>query len=196
MTLTSESVAKFMPAFLAAQAEFGPAIKAALNPHFQSRYVDLDGALEAVQPALLKHKIAVTQPTRIAEGTTILVTRFIHESGEWIGGEYPVRAQQQTPQSEGSALTYARRYALMALAGIAPEDDDGNSGSRPAPQPQAQQTPKQKLFGEIRTAGRARGLGTDSDIKSDFASWSQGEDINSADEVALQKYLASLKAPN
>jgi hypothetical protein len=194
MTLSSESLTKFMPAFLAAQAEFGPAIKGALNPHFQSRYVDLDGALEAVQPALLKHRIAVTQPTRIDGTTTILVTRFIHESGEWIGGEYPVRAQQQTPQSEGSALTYARRYALMALAGIAPEDDDGNSGSRQPPPPPP--TAKQKLWGEIRIAARARGLGTDSDIKADFASYSQGDDINEADEAQLRKYLGTLKAPS
>jgi hypothetical protein len=65
----------------------------------------------------------------------VLVTRLIHESGEWLGSRYPVHPVKADPQGEGSALTYARRYALMALVGIAPEDDDGNAANAAANKP-------------------------------------------------------------
>jgi len=125
--LTSDSISAFMPAFLKAQAAFKPAIKDATNPHFKSKYVALDGVLEAVAKPLRDCGIAIVQQTDIEDAQTVLITRLIHESGEWIAGRYPVHPVKADPQGEGSALTYARRYALMALVGIAPEDDDGNA---------------------------------------------------------------------
>lgn len=140
-TLTSDTLTNIVPALIAAQKSFKPAIKDSTNPAFRSKYVSLDAVLEAVSEALLNAGIALVQATdRDDDGTTLLVTRLIHTSGEWIGSRYPVRPVKQDPQGEGSALTYARRYALMALVGIAPEDDDGNAASqRPkeqAPKPE------------------------------------------------------------
>ena len=136
--LTSESITAIMPAFIKAQGNFAPALKKAENPHFKSKFVALDGVIDAVSDALRAEGIAIMQQTDVTEnGGTILISRLIHESGEWIAGRYPVHPVKSDPQGEGSALTYARRYALMALVGIAPEDDDGNAATKAANKEQA-----------------------------------------------------------
>ena len=131
------SITKLMPALINAQAKFKPAVKDAENPHFGSAFVSLTGVLNAVTDALREQRIAVLQLTDVEpDGRTVLLTRLVHESGEWIGGRYPINPVKQDPQSYGSALTYARRYALMSLVGIAPEDDDGHAASQaPAEEP-------------------------------------------------------------
>lgn len=125
--LTSDTITKIMPALIKAQGDFAPAVKAKVNPHFKSKYVPLDAVLDAIAEPLRANGIAIVQQTDIEDARTVLVTRLVHASGEWIAGRYPVHPVKADPQGEGSALTYARRYALMALVGIAPEDDDGNA---------------------------------------------------------------------
>jgi len=118
-------------AFVAAKKEFAPALKTSTNPHFRSKYADLAGCLEAVNDALLNHGIAIIQETAESDSGVVVETVFIHESGETIrGGKLHVPASKQDPQGYGSALTYARRYSIMAACGIAAEDDDGNAASR------------------------------------------------------------------
>lgn len=120
-------------AFVKAKRAFGPALKDKTNPHFRSKYADLGACIDAVEDPLLQNGIAFIQETfEDASGVTV-ETVFIHESGESMRcGKLHVPAAKQDPQGYGSALTYARRYSLMAACGIAPEDDDGNaaSGSR------------------------------------------------------------------
>lgn len=128
--LSSESIAALMPALIKAQSAFAPAVKAKVNPHFKSKYVPLDAVIDAIAQPLRDNGIAIVQQTDIEDARTVLITRLVHESGEWIAGRYPVHPVKADPQGEGSALTYARRYALMAIAGIAPEDDDGNAAVR------------------------------------------------------------------
>jgi len=126
------SIAK---AFVAAKKEFAPALKTSSNPHFRSKYADLAGCLEAVNDALLANGIAVFQETSLCEDGVVVETVFLHESGETLrGGKLHVPASKQDPQGYGSALTYARRYSIMAACGIAAEDDDGNAASRPRQQ--------------------------------------------------------------
>lgn len=121
-------------AFVAAKKAFAPALKTSSNPHFKSKYADLAGCLEAVNDALLEAGIAVYQETSECETGIIIETVFLHESGETLrGGKLHVPAAKQDPQGYGSALTYARRYSLMAACGIAAEDDDGNAASKPKP---------------------------------------------------------------
>jgi len=118
-------------AFVKAQKEFAPALKTSTNPHFKSKYVGLDGCIEAVIDALNNSGIALMQPTHLDETGVTVETIFLHESGEMLsGGKLHVPAAKQDPQGYGSALTYARRYSLMSACGIAPEDDDGNAGSK------------------------------------------------------------------
>lgn len=119
-------------AFVAAKREFGPALKDKTNPAFRSKYADLGACLDAVEGPLLAHGIALYQETfEDATGVTV-ETVMLHESGESLRcGKLHVPASKQDPQGYGSALTYARRYSLMAACGIAPEDDDGNAATRP-----------------------------------------------------------------
>jgi hypothetical protein len=118
-------------ALVKAQREFGPALKTSRNPHFKSKYADLSAVVEAVIDGLNNNGIALIQQTHECESGVIVETLLIHESGEQIsGGRLHVPASKQDAQGYGSALTYARRYSLMATTGIAPEDDDGNAASK------------------------------------------------------------------
>ena len=98
---------------------------------------------ESARKALAENGLAVTQTTDVGEsGEMVMLTTLMHTSGEWIGGVYPIRPTQNTPQGMGSAITYARRYSLSALLGLtADDDDDGNaaSGKHGAPEPQQAQ---------------------------------------------------------
>jgi hypothetical protein len=118
-------------ALVKAQKAFGPALKSSTNPHFRSRYADLSACVEAVIDALNNNGIALIQRNHPADNGVIVETVFIHESGETLEcGQLHVPATKHDAQGYGSALTYARRYSLMAACGIAPEDDDGNAASR------------------------------------------------------------------
>lgn len=133
-------------ALVKAQKEFGPALKTSSNPHFRSKYADLSACVEAVIDGLNNNGIFLMQTSHLCEDGVIVETVFIHESGEQISaGKLHVPASKQDAQGYGSALTYARRYALMSACGIAPEDDDGNASSKkpPAPpKPAPEPTPK------------------------------------------------------
>jgi ERF superfamily len=118
-------------ALVKAQRGFAPALKTSTNPHFRSKYVDLAGCVEAVVDSLNAAGIALIQRTSQDDTGVTVETVFVHESGEMLEcGKLHVPASKQDPQGYGSALTYARRYSLMAACGIAPEDDDGNAASR------------------------------------------------------------------
>jgi hypothetical protein len=123
-------VKELYTAFIAAQAEFSALKKDATNPHFKMQYATLAAALDAVLPALNKHGLGVFQKTTPEDKGVRVETYFIHTSGEQLmAGELYLPAVKADPQGFGSALTYARRYSLMAACGIAPEDDDANSAT-------------------------------------------------------------------
>jgi hypothetical protein len=118
-------------ALVKAQQAFGPALKSSTNPHFKSRYADLAACVEAVVDSLNNNGIALIQQNQPSPDGVIVETIFLHESGESLNcGQLFVPANKHDAQGFGSALTYARRYSLMAACGIAPEDDDGNTASR------------------------------------------------------------------
>jgi hypothetical protein len=119
-------------ALVKAQKAFGPALKTSTNPHFKSRYADLSACVEAVIEGLNDNGVMLMQQCHECDNGVTVETMFIHESGEtFSAGKLHVPASKQDPQGYGSALTYARRYSLMAACGIAPEDDDGNAASKP-----------------------------------------------------------------
>jgi len=119
-------------ALVRAQRAFGPALKDKTNPAFKTKYADLGACIEAVIDGLNANGIALIQKQHPHEGGVSVETVFVHESGEtFSAGILSVPAAKQDPQGYGSALTYARRYSLMAACGIAPEDDDGNAASKP-----------------------------------------------------------------
>lgn len=126
---------KVAAAFVKAQKEFGRALKLSSNLAFKqngkaSRYADLASCIDAVIDALNNNGIALIQRTYECKDGVMLETVFIHESGEVLeAGMLHVPATKHDAHGYGSALTYARRYSLMAACGIAPEDDDGNAAS-------------------------------------------------------------------
>jgi len=93
----------------------------------QFRYAPLSSGLEIVRKTLGQHEIAMVQTTAIdqAAGIVCLTTVLAHSSGEWIASDWPIRPVAETarPHRMGAALTYARRYALFSLVGIAGDDD-------------------------------------------------------------------------
>jgi len=126
-----EDIKQLATALVKAQKAFGPALKQSTNPHFKSRYADLAACVEAVIDSLNENGIALIQHTHESAVGVTVETMFLHESGENMRcGWLTVPAARQDPQGYGSALTYARRYSLMAACGIAPEDDDGNAASK------------------------------------------------------------------
>jgi hypothetical protein len=127
----SETRAELAKAMVAAQQSLGLVAKSAVNPHFKSRYADLATVLDAILPALNGAGISLLQaPGGDVEGNVTLTTTLLHESGEWMESTLTMRPTKADPQGVGSAITYARRYAALAVAGAAPEDDDGNSASQ------------------------------------------------------------------
>ena len=123
----SESITSLAAALVKAQAEMGGAVKDSSNPFFKSKYADLTSVVRAIKEPFAKHGLAYTQfPIRDDNGVGV-VTRLIHESGEWLEGEYILPMVKLDPQAAGSAITYARRYALQAMAGIPTADDDAES---------------------------------------------------------------------
>ena len=122
-------------AFVKAKKAFRPALKEKANPAFKgSKYADLSSCIEAVDDAFLANGIVMYQECHPDDAGVTVETVLLHESGESIrGGRLHVPASKQDPQGFGSALTYARRYSLMAACGMAPEDDDGNAASLKKP---------------------------------------------------------------
>jgi len=118
-----------------AQAEMGRALKESNNPAFRSKYADLGNVVDACLPALNKHEIAVIQPVCETEAGRVVKTILIHSSGECLECAVPLIVGKNDMQGLGSAITYGRRYGLMSMAGIAPEDDDGNAAAKGAPKP-------------------------------------------------------------
>jgi hypothetical protein len=123
-------------ALVKAQKGFGPALKTSTNPAFRSKYASLENCIEAVIDSLNDNGIMLMQPTHLCEDGVIIETLFLHESGEQLSaGRLHVPATKHDAQGYGSALSYARRYSLLAACGIATEDDDGNGASKPKAPP-------------------------------------------------------------
>lgn len=132
-----EGVAKLFASLSAAQGVMQGAIKDSQNPHYRSKYADLSSVWDAVRKPLADNGLSIIQIP--LEGTdTVRVTTILgHVSGAYIMGTIELKPTKVDPQGAGSAITYARRYALMAFVGVAPEDDDGNAASVPQQKPVA-----------------------------------------------------------
>lgn len=137
-----EMTAKLFGAMAKASAMIEGATKDKVNPAFRSKYADLASVIDAIKPALVKHGLFFTQKTHEQPGGVCVETVVCHESGESMSfGKLFVPASKQDAQGYGSALTYARRYSLMAAFGVPAEDDDGNAAAKSAPKAKNDTTP-------------------------------------------------------
>jgi hypothetical protein len=132
----SETIGKLAEALSKAQGMMKGAIKDSQNPFFKQSYADLSSVWEACREPLSKNGLSVTQTTRTGDGgEPVIITTLLHLSGEWVSGELQMKPVRTDPQSVGSAITYGRRYALSAIVGIAPEDDDGETAQGRSKEP-------------------------------------------------------------
>lgn len=129
--IQSASITKLAPALLAAKANITNPKKASANPFFKSKYANLGSVIDCSEDALAEQGLFVTQIVCVEpnSGKDALLTLLIHSSGEHIGGYYVLNPLKSDPQGIGSAITYARRYALQSLLGMNAEDDDGAAAS-------------------------------------------------------------------
>lgn len=127
----SEQINELAAALSKAQAKIESATKSAKNPFYRSSYADLPACWDACRGPLTSNGLSVVQLMDTSENGIVLESVLLHSSGQWISCHYPVKPVKDDPQGLGSALTYSRRYSLMALVGLVAdnEDDDGNAAS-------------------------------------------------------------------
>lgn len=166
----------FASAFIKLQAAIKPAIKDATNPAFRSKYADLGAVWEAVREPLATNGFGVIQAPQFEGETMFLETILLHESGEKMTSRYPLKPAKQDPQGFGSAITYAKRYALSAMLGVvADEDDDGNAASNVVQRQSAQpaQAPAPKPTDADIAAGARNWVDKQKDLILSFSDMDQ-----------------------
>jgi len=105
----------------------GGAVKDSANPFFKSSYADLTSVIKAIKQPFADNGLSYTQFPVSNENGVGVSTRLMHISGQWLEMEYTLPTVKKDPQASGSAITYARRYALQSIAGIPTADDDAES---------------------------------------------------------------------
>lgn len=127
----SEQINELALALSCAQGVMLPASKDSLNPFFKSKYADLAAVWEVCKEPLYKNGLSVTQHPNSEGNIVTIETMLLHKSGQWMGSKLSMISKDTTPQGIGSCITYARRYSLSSILGIASEDDDGNAATHP-----------------------------------------------------------------
>ncbi len=143
----SEDIGILAKSLCEVQSKLAGAKRDSVNPFFKSQYADLSSVWDACRSLLTENGLSVVQTNSLPhqESTTVVDTTLLHSSGQWISGSLEVPLAKTDPQGLGSAITYARRYALAAIVGISPEDDDAEGAVRRDTKPKDTTTkPKEK----------------------------------------------------
>lgn len=135
--LKSENINELGAALAKAQGAVEGALKDSANPFFKNKYADLSSVWDACRQQLTVNGLSIVQTPTEAEGGIGVETMLIHSSGQWLSNTFTMPVSKADAQGVGSAITYARRYALAAMVGVAPEDDDGNAATKAAPKAEA-----------------------------------------------------------
>lgn len=120
----SESIKELATALANAQGDFKPAEFDGVNPHFRSKYATLTSVMNSIREPMKKNGLSVVQVVFELEKGMILETTVFHASGEWLSSDMPLYISKDDMQGLGSAITYAKRYAISAMLGIVADDDD------------------------------------------------------------------------
>lgn len=209
----SQHIDKIVPALAKAQSEIGPVVKDSQNPFFKSSYADLATVCEAIRQPCSDNGLCVLQEPSMEGDRAAVTTIILHSSGQYIRSWLELPLAKQDPQGLGSAITYGRRYALVAIFGIAPEDDDGNAAS--ARQGEAAKKPAQRAPVTDTVPNTAKDLGehkittvcskqgmTLKEIATSDAKWwtdtllspSRLAKLDRSDSVAMMRYHKILEA--
>jgi len=192
--MQSQDTNELFEALAKAQAEMTGAKKDSENPFFKSKYADLHAVLEAVKEPLAKNNLCVIQTVNSPEiGSVVVTTTLGHKSGQWINGNCPVINTKGDAQGMGSAITYARRYSLAAICGIAQMDDDGNAAVQQREQISPEPINRAKVDNAVIFFKAQIDMDSPEDthdkIKAHFKTLSNDEKIAAADQMTD-------KAPN
>lgn len=203
----SPTLDKLVAALAAAQGKMGVALKESQNPHLKNKYADLESVVEAVRGPLSETGLAFTHTTLPGQGVVTIRCYLFHASGQWLSSDWTTDTSKSSgPQAWGSLLTYGRRYTLMAIAGIAPGEDDGEAAMGRPPAPKAAPTPAEPskadalaylaatldrcrlTSGQVNAWRKTQNLGTLADLPPE-------KQVKVADWLAGQKesFLAELR---
>ena len=164
----SEAIDKLATALVKAQAAMGGAVKDSNNPFFNSKYADLGSVVKAVKEPFADNGLSYVQFPYSSERGVGVTTRLMHTSGQWLESEFVLPMTKVDPQGAGSAITYARRYALQSIAGIPTADDDGEAAML-----QARKTLKQ-WCDELADSIKAIKQGiADGDLSTAYEAWNE-----------------------
>jgi len=123
----SDQISDLVKALVSAQMKIKGVEKSGKNPYFNSDYSELSDVWKACKDPLASNGLAITQTVDQDEHGPLLITTLAHMSGQWMKSYYPLMLTKKDSQGMGAAITYARRYALQAMVGICPVDDDGEA---------------------------------------------------------------------
>jgi len=130
--MQSIEIAKLSAALCKAQGAMTGAVKDSTNPFFKSKYADLSAVWDDIRKPFADNGISVVQMPCGGVGSVTVITQLTHDSGQWMRSRLTMVPVKHDPQGIGSCITYARRYALAAMAGVYQIDDDGNSATKPS----------------------------------------------------------------
>lgn len=156
-------------------------------------YASLGDITMTVLPALGRQGLSfLSMPTLNGGDRFVLHYMLLHSSGQYIDGMYPLAGN--TPQEIGSAITYARRYTLCCVTGVAPDDDDDGAAASRRPSPVDYTPTASEIRSVIATVGKGKGMDP-TQIAGDFESWSQGAHIGTTEDMKLLgDYLDHLRS--
>lgn len=157
----SDTIENLATALAKAQGEIDDAAKGGYNPAFKSNYANLAAVRSVVREPLAVNDLAVVQLPRTLDGAVEVETMVIHKSGEFIAETLRMPVNKWDSHGIGSGITYARRYGLMAMLGIAADDDDGNVSVErtPAPAPTKKAVEKDMFYIRKAANDAAKGGG-------------------------------------
>ena len=143
--ITSNEINELSAALSKAQGKIVGAVKDSANPFFRSKYADLATCWDACREQLSSNGLSVIQGCEAGDGFLAVTTRLMHSSGQYVESTLRVHPKDDSPQAYGSAITYARRYALAAMVGLAQVDDDAEAAQGRNKQPESKHSPVEEL---------------------------------------------------
>jgi hypothetical protein len=169
----TDSIKSLMAALRKVQAELGGVVKDSANPFHKNKYASLEAVIDTIKRPAHEAGLVWTQaPGAVVNGALEITTLLHHDSGEWMQSTYQIPMAKVDPQGAGGACTYACRYALMAIFGLPPIDDDAETAhgrvsqptkvARPVPPPPADVATSRSIAEDqtkaIRTAKSTKAL--------------------------------------
>jgi len=186
----SESIKELASALKDFQAEVKNPKNVANNPFFNSKYAPLDEVINTVKEPLSKHGLSYIQMPNSEDGALVAITTMLlHESGEWIESEpLKLKSDKPTAQGSGSSITYARRYQISAMIGIASEDeDDGNTTAHTISEAKEPEKITKEQAEEIRSLSKEKKISEEYICK--FRKVNKFEDLQENDWKAAMEWL-------